>query len=63
MQTASSIRRMAGQVAYPGAALLLFLLAWQAVVAAQFIPEEYLPGPAQALRALTEMLRSGDLCQ
>ena len=52
---------MAGQVAYPAAALLLFLLAWQAVVAAQFIPEEYLPGPAQALRALTEMLRSGDL--
>lgn len=46
---------------FPLAALLLFLSAWQAVVVAQFIPEEYLPGPMQALRALLEMVRSGDL--
>lgn len=46
---------------YPVATLGIFLLAWQAIVLAGPIPEEYLPGPAQALRALAEMIRSGDL--
>ena len=46
---------------FPLAATALLLLCWQAVVAAKFIPEEYLPGPLQALRALVDMIRAGDL--
>ena len=57
----SQLRQRARALLYPCAALGLFVLVWQAIVWIGPIPEEYLPGPVQALRALFDMLRSGDL--
>lgn len=44
-----------------GTSILLFLIAWELVSRAQFVPVSLFPPPSQVARAFIEMARSGEL--